>query len=40
MGGNLQVEESELTRATSELVDEPAGEVTAEDGAEIVIWDL
>lgn len=40
MERNLQIEESELTGITSELVDEPAGEVAAEDGSQVVIRDL
>ena len=35
-----QIKESKLTRVTPELVDEPAGEVAAEDGAQIIIRDL
>jgi len=40
MERNLQIEESELTGITSEFVDEPAGEVAAEDGSQVVIRDL
>lgn len=35
-----EVEEGELRGAGAELVDEARGEVGAEDGAEVVVWDL
>jgi len=38
--GHSQIEESKLARATSEFVDEPTGEIAAEDGPQIVIRDL
>lgn len=38
--GHSQIEESKLARATSEFVDEPTGEIAAEDGPQVVIRDL
>jgi hypothetical protein len=37
---NVQIEECKLRRATAVFVNESRGEIAAENGPEVVVWDL